>query len=478
MAGEAILIIEDDSTLLRGLKDNFQSRGYRVRTAADGEAGLDAALANPPDLILLDIMLPKINGYEICRTIRERELEMPIIMLTAKGQEEDIILGLNLGADDYVTKPFRIRELLARVSAFLRRRQTKDSEVYWFGDCQLDLAAHKLFRRGAEVALTAKEFRMLEYFVKRRGRALARNDIMSSVWGSSVMVTSRSVDRCVTTLRSKIEPDPRNPTYIQTIRDIGYRFEVPEDQAATDPKAEIETAQQVQRRLLPQRRPPLETLDYAGHCIPALVIGGDYYDYLDLGDGRVGLLLADISGKGISAALLMANLQACFRSQNVMAGKNAQALLESINALLYESSEPQRYATLFFGIYDDATRRLTYANCGHNPPLLLRPGRQAQRLEATATVIGLFTDWECATQDVTLAPDDTLAVFTDGITEAVNRAGEPFGDHRLLGVLEASHDLPASQVVEIILSRVREFSHGQQQDDMTLLVARARGATA
>jgi DNA-binding response OmpR family regulator len=228
MAGEAILIIEDDPTLLRGLKDNFQSRGYRVRTAADGEAGLDAALASPPDLILLDIMLPKINGYEVCRAIREHELEMPIIMLTAKGQEEDIILGLNLGADDYVTKPFRIRELLARVSAFLRRQQTKESEVYWFGDCQLDLAAHKLFRKGAEVVLTAKEFRLLAYFVKRRGRALARNDIMSSVWGSSVMVTSRSVDRCVTTLRSKIEPDPRNPTYIQTIRDIGYRFEVPE----------------------------------------------------------------------------------------------------------------------------------------------------------------------------------------------------------------------------------------------------------
>ena len=225
MTDPAILIIEDDSTLLRGLKDNFLSRGYRVQTAPDGQEGLDTALATPPDLILLDIMMPKINGYEVCRLIRGRGLEMPIIMLTAKGQEEDIVRGLEFGADDYVTKPFSIRELLARVKAFLRRRQAEASEAYQFGDCRLDLAAHKLFKRGVEVPLTTKEFRMLEYFVRRRGRALTRNDILDTVWGSSVIVTSRSVDRCITTLRNKIEPDPRRPTYIRTIRDIGYRFE-------------------------------------------------------------------------------------------------------------------------------------------------------------------------------------------------------------------------------------------------------------
>lgn len=221
----SILIIEDDATLQRGLKDNFVSAGYRVETAADGREGLAAALANSPDLILLDIMLPKINGYEVCRLIRERELEMPIIMLTAKGQEEDIIRGLELGADDYVTKPFSIRQLLARVRAFLRRHGVKDCEEYRFGNCRLDLTAHKLFKDGVEIDLTAKEFRMLEYFVKRPGRALTRNDLLDSVWGSSVIVTSRSVDRCITTLRAKIEPDPRHPTFVRTIRDIGYRFE-------------------------------------------------------------------------------------------------------------------------------------------------------------------------------------------------------------------------------------------------------------
>ncbi len=225
MTGSRILVIEDDAALLRGLRDNFTTRGCSVTAAADGEAGLNAVLADSYDLILLDIMLPKVNGYEICRAVRERGIDTPIIMLTAKGQEEDIIFGLNLGADDYVTKPFHLRELLARANAFLRRRQLKPAELHRFGEFAIDPAAHKLFRQEQEVVLTSKEFRLLEYFVNRRGRALARNDILDAVWGHSVMVTERSVDRCVTTLRSKIEDDPRHPRFIHTIRDIGYRFE-------------------------------------------------------------------------------------------------------------------------------------------------------------------------------------------------------------------------------------------------------------
>ena len=227
MADEHVLIIEDDPTMLRGLKDNFESKGYRVSTAADGEAGLEASLAGTPDLILLDIMLPKLNGYEICRAVREQELDMPIIMLTAKGQEEDIIRGLDLGADDYVTKPFSIKELMARVKAFLRRKAAGAQVVYQFGDCTLDVSSHRLFRDGAEVTLTPKEFALLEYLVTNAGRALTREQVLQTVWGGSVMVTSRSVDRCVATLRGKIEPDPRYPNYVQTIRDIGYRFEMP-----------------------------------------------------------------------------------------------------------------------------------------------------------------------------------------------------------------------------------------------------------
>ncbi len=225
---ETVLIVEDDPTMLIGLRDNFEFKGYKVLTAADGEKGLKAALDAKPDLIVLDIMLPKINGYEICRLIREEKLTMPIIMLTAKGEESDIVLGLNLGADDYVTKPFSIKELLARAAAFLRRGKKEVEKVYEFGGLQLDLSARRLTRKGKEVELSPKEFNLLEYFVKKPGRALTRDEILNAVWGYDCVVTSRSIDRFVTTLRNKIEPDPARPTFIHTIRQIGYRFEPPE----------------------------------------------------------------------------------------------------------------------------------------------------------------------------------------------------------------------------------------------------------
>jgi len=225
---ETILIIEDDATMLRGLKDNLEFKGYRVLTATDGEQGLEAALSHKPDLIVLDIMLPKINGYEVCRLIRKEDLEMPIIMLTAKGEESDIVLGLNLGADDYVTKPFSIKELLARTAAFLRRSKQTDEDIYEFADYRLDIPARKLTRAGSEVKLSPKEFNLLELFLKKPGRALTRDDILNAVWGYDCYVGPRSIDRFVTTLRNKIEPDPHNPTFIHTIREIGYKFEPPE----------------------------------------------------------------------------------------------------------------------------------------------------------------------------------------------------------------------------------------------------------
>jgi DNA-binding response OmpR family regulator len=224
---ETVLIVEDDPTMLRGLKDNFEFHQYHVLTAEDGEAGLNTALNANPDLILLDIMLPKINGYEVCRLIRREKLAMPIIMLTAKGEESDIVLGLNLGADDYVTKPFSIKELLARAEALLRRTRQTEPEVYDFGAYRLDIPARKLTRKDEEIELSPKEFRLLELFVKRPGRALTRDEILNVVWGYDSFVGTRSIDRFVTTLRNKIEPDPHNPVYIHTIREIGYKFEPP-----------------------------------------------------------------------------------------------------------------------------------------------------------------------------------------------------------------------------------------------------------
>jgi DNA-binding response OmpR family regulator len=222
---ETILIVEDDATMLRGLKDNFEFKGYCVLTAADGEEGLNLALNKKPDLILLDIMLPKINGYEICRLIRQEKLDMPIIMLTAKGEESDVVLGLNLGADDYVTKPFSIKELLARVAAFLRRSKQAEQDVYEFADFRLDIPARKLTQKEKEIELSPKEFKLMELFVKKPGRALTRNEILNTVWGYDCIVTPRSIDRFVATLRNKIERDPHNPVFIHTIREVGYKFE-------------------------------------------------------------------------------------------------------------------------------------------------------------------------------------------------------------------------------------------------------------
>ena len=220
------LIIEDDPALLRGLKDNFEAQGYRVQVARNGSDGLSSVLSVPaPDLVLLDIMLPQMNGFEICRAARSRGLDMPIIMLTAKDREEDVVRGLELGADDYVTKPFNIHELLARARAFLRRYRTPAANRFRFGPFQLDLTARKLLRDETPVLLTAKEFGLLEFLVRRSGRALSRNQILDGVWGGDLMVNDRSVDRCVTTLRAKIEADPHRPLFIRTIRDIGYRFE-------------------------------------------------------------------------------------------------------------------------------------------------------------------------------------------------------------------------------------------------------------
>jgi DNA-binding response OmpR family regulator len=219
-----VLIVEDDPALARGLSDVLRQHGFDVRVAQDGQTGLDTALGGGVDLIFLDVMLPRINGYEICRMLRAQDVDVPILMLTAKGREQDVVMGLNLGADDYVVKPFRTAELIARAQAFLRRRGA-DRSVTRFGEFVLDLRSRTLSRNGMPVELTAKEFKLLAYFASRPGCALARDTILNAVWGTTIFVTQRSIDRCVATLRAKVETDPHHPAYIHTIRDIGYRFD-------------------------------------------------------------------------------------------------------------------------------------------------------------------------------------------------------------------------------------------------------------
>lgn len=221
------LIIEDDSAMLRGLKDNFECKGYRVRTASDGEQGLAAALTERPDLVILDLMLPKISGYEICSQVRREKLDMPVIMLSARDRETDIVRGLNIGADDYVTKPFSIKELLARVQALMRRRGEDDPAVYEFGDFRLDTVAETLTRDGRQIELSPGQFKMLTLLLRRAGCVLTCDEIRDAVWGYSHFVTVQDIDHTVTAVRSKIEPDPENPAYIHTVGEIGYKFEMP-----------------------------------------------------------------------------------------------------------------------------------------------------------------------------------------------------------------------------------------------------------
>ena len=235
---------------------------------------------------------------------------------------------------------------------------------------------------------------------------------------------------------------------------------------------EMAIAKQVQARLFPQRQPLTQTLIYAGICHPARTVGGDYYDFLDLGSGRLGLVLADIAGKGIGAALLMANLQAALRSQCATAGEQPEQFLRSVNQLLYENTADGDYATLFFAEYDDRTRKLRYANCGHPPALLLRGDDTVERLGATCTVVGLFDKWDCAMEERELAPGDAVLVYTDGITEALNGEGEEFGEERLLEAARQHRKLSLPEMLETATDQARRFSPYEQADDITLILAK------
>jgi serine phosphatase RsbU (regulator of sigma subunit) len=241
-----------------------------------------------------------------------------------------------------------------------------------------------------------------------------------------------------------------------------------ERQAAHD----LAIAKEVQSRLFPQRHPPLQTLAYGGLCCPARAVGGDYYDFLDLGKGRLGLVVADIAGKGIAAALLMANLQANLRSQCAIAWEQPQRFLRSVNQLFYENSAANDYGTIFFAEYDDETRLLRYSNCGHPPAFLLRRDDTLERLESTSTVMGLFERWDCAIEERQLYPGDTLVLYTDGVTESSNLAGEEFGEERLLEALKQNRELPSQELLAALMGQLRQFSAYEQADDITLIVAK------
>ncbi len=229
MSGERILIIEDDPSILRGLDLNLSMEGYKLRTATDGEEGLRIARTERPDLLIVDVMLPRLGGLELIRELRKEDPDMPILILSAKGQEADKVAGLALGADDYVVKPFGLKELLARISAALRRRRAAgatgpDRQVKRFGKVEMDLGERRVTVDGQVVAMTSREFDLLAFFVAHPGRVYSREQLTRAVWGSLYIGTERTVDNFVARLRAHIGDDADRPRFLETVRGVGYRF--------------------------------------------------------------------------------------------------------------------------------------------------------------------------------------------------------------------------------------------------------------
>jgi DNA-binding response OmpR family regulator len=223
---KTILIVEDDSSILKGLKENLEPEHFKVLTEQDGEDGFDSVLKNKPDLIILDVMLPSKNGFDICRDIRKENINTPVIMLTGKSGETDKVLGLELGADDYITKPFSVRELIARINAILRRVSNveKDFESYTFSDVAIDFKRLEAVKGKKKIEMSLKEFEIIRFFIKHEGEVVSRNRLLDEVWGYDVFPTTRTVDNYILMIRKKIENNPSVPKHFQTIHSAGYKF--------------------------------------------------------------------------------------------------------------------------------------------------------------------------------------------------------------------------------------------------------------
>ncbi|HET9218155.1 MAG TPA: SpoIIE family protein phosphatase [Terriglobia bacterium] len=362
-----IMVVEDEPGIALGLEDSLRLEGYQVEVITNGTKASCRALEEPFDLILLDVMLPGKDGFEVCRDLRKSGLEAPIILLTAKTQEADRVAGFEMGANDYVTKPFSPRELMARVRRLLQ--------------------------------------------------------------------------------------------FVESNRQDRRRLE-----------EEVEAALEVQQRLFPSSPPVVPGLDYAGLCRPARGVSGDYYDFLMLPSGCLAMLLADVSGKGMPAALLAASLHAAVRAYAPAADRNAGEVLANVNRLLFDTTSTDRFATVFYGVYDPADRTLTWANAGHCSPLWFQPSSKCTPLDTLTMPAGILPAIPALQRTMQLNPGDQLLIISDGITEACNDRDEEFGETRLTRLVHDSRGLPASGLCRAILEEVREFTRGcPQADDLTVV---------
>ena len=369
---DRILIVEDDPALLRGLADNLRAEPYDVLTATDGELACRLIREQRPDLIVLDLTLPRVDGLEVCRRTRHDGIRTPIVMLTSRSEEGDRVRGLELGADDYISKPFSLTELLARVRGILHHRRE------WLGE------------------------------------------------------------------------------HVELGRDL-------------------RDASVVQRALLPQVRPPMAGLDYAGVCHPSRIVGGDCFDYFEVPPGRLAVLVTDVSGKGAAAALVTAALQGSVRTNGPAFGDRCEAVADGANRLLCATTETSRYATMIYAVIDADARRLTFVNAGHVAGLVLPASDAPIDLDSSAPPIGLFDSQVFEARSLVLDPGSWLLLFTDGVTEAVDARDEEFGRDRLAGLVRSVGDRSAAAMCDLIVQTVAEYRNGRPAaDDLTVVAVHAR----
>ena len=350
-------------------------------------------------------------------------------------------------------------------------------------------AEYKLIGRATQVVLvTADVMRKFQEWSKQGVRFLStprlrRIKYDHTAAGSGEEGASRLLGRETPvwgTASARFSDIDGNVFSLVSFDELTHAIEADRRQAAEKLEAErrasqeMEIATQVQARLFPQTQPRMSWLEYAGACIPARAVGGDYYDFLQLGPDRLGLVVADVAGKGIAAALLMANLQANLRSQFVLALEQPERLLQKVNRLFCDNTPDGTFATLFFADYDDSSGFLRYVNCGHLCGLLIRRDGSVERLSSTCTVLGVFKTWECAVSESSLRPGDLLALYTDGVTESMDQELEEYGEARLIESLCRHRHLAPDGLVTSLVSDIRTFSPHEQSDDITLIVARRR----
>lgn len=338
---------------------------------------------------------------------------------------------------------------------------------------ELNSEEYRLIGRDTQIVFMTED--VLAQFEEWRKRGVCFHHPPQTLLSGAVSASFEDVDGNSFTLMSSCEMTQE----IEAQRRVHAEKLESERRAAQ----ELETARQIQAKLFPQTQPALTTLEYAGVCIQARQVGGDYYDFLNLGRDRFGLVIGDISGKGTAAALLMANLQAHLRNQCAMYWSRPftpfsldqpERFLRAINRLLYEKKIDNAYSTLFFAEYDDKLRRLRYANCGHLSALLLRKDAKLERLDSTCTVLGLFKEWDCVVEERGLSPEDTIVFYTDGVTESFNPDGEEFGEQRLIEALWQHRGLSSQTLLTSLVDNIRQFSPHEQYDDITLVVAKCR----